>query len=68
MVVDSNKIGKRLSILGMSKSKLARKMNVADMTIIRKMQGKSEWTFKEVWELTQILDCEMNDLLKKEEE
>ena len=67
MIIDNEKIETLLKRRNMSKSKLAVEMEKATMTIIRKLKGRHDWSFNEVWKLTQILDVEMNDLLKKEE-
>jgi len=67
MIVDNLEIKRKMAEKDLTKASLARKMKVADMTLIRKLNGKTKWFFDEVWQLTQILDVEMNDLLKKEE-
>ena len=67
MIVDNLEIKRKMAEKDLTKASLARKMKVADMTLIRKLNGKTKWFFDEVWQLTQILDVEMNELLKKEE-
>jgi|GEM_PF-6714618 len=67
MIVDNLEIKRKMAEKDLTKASLARKMKVADMTLIRKLNGKTKWFLDEVWQLTQILDVEMNDLLKKEE-
>jgi len=44
-----------------------KKLKMSYASLKNKLKGTTKWYHDEVWQLTQILDVEMNDLLKKEE-
>lgn len=65
-MIDKNKVTYYRKVNNLTHDELSEKMGMCSMTLYRKL-NKNNWLFNEVWQLTQILDCEMNDLLKKEE-
>lgn len=49
---------------GFTQETLAQALNIKTQTVINWEQGKSETNFKMLEQLTQILDCSYDDLLK----
>jgi len=66
-MIDKNKVSGYMKMKGINAIDLAKKLGMAKNTFYRKLNDGNEWKFNEVWELTQHLDVEFNDLLKKEE-
>ena len=66
-MIDKNKVLGHMKMKKINAIELAKKLGMAKNTFYRKLKVESDWKFDEVWQLTQILDVEMNDLLKKEE-
>ena len=47
-----------------NKKELLEKLNMSSDTYNKKMKGDRDWKLNELWKLSQILDCEVQELLK----
>lgn len=45
-----------------SKRKLAQLLSISEGTLRNKLSGHTEWTWKEIQSLAEILECKPNDL------
>lgn len=64
-MIDKSKLKGYMTMKDMNIEKLAEKMEISSMTLRRKVNGMHDWRFNEVWLITQLLDCEITDLIKK---
>ena len=64
-IIDNKKIDLLRAEKGISKAELTRKLGFkAQRTTVTKLRGEILWSFDEVWKLSQILDCEIEELIK----
>lgn len=50
-----------------TRQELLKKLDMHSDTFNKKMSGEREWKLNELWKLSQVLDCEISDLLYLEE-
>lgn len=46
-----------------TKNELLEKINIAPDTFNKKLKGDRDWKLNELWKLSQVLDCEVQELL-----
>lgn len=51
-----------------SKKELLEKIKMQHDTFNKKISGLRDWKLNELWMLSQVLDCEISDMLIKKEE
>ena len=57
----------KLSDIRMSKAELARRFGMKSVnTLNSRLNGTTEWTFNEIWLMTQLFDCEMDELISNQ--
>ena len=49
-----------------TKKEFLKKINMQPDTYNKKMAGRRDWKLYELWMISQVLDCEVQDLLIKE--
>ena len=57
----AEKVGAWLLKSGNTKAQLAKKLGVSAATLNNRLTGETEWSWKEVCDLADIIDCKLSD-------
>lgn len=57
----AEKVGAWLLISGNTKAKLANDLGMSVGTLNNRLSGETEWSWKEVCDLAEIIDCKLSD-------
>lgn len=57
----AEKVGAWLLKAGNTKARLANELSMSAATLNNRLSGETEWTWKEVCDLANVLDCKLSD-------